>query len=728
MKKCTIIFCGLLLILSQKANSQQEGFMLNIKVETASKKAQTISEAPAIVSVITPEQIEELGVQTLTELMTYIPGFSVADSYWKRQIVTARGVKMTLYNDKILMLINGIPAYDAAAMEHYLDVMPINAIKRIEIIRGPGSTLYGTNAFSAVINIITKDGEENEGVDAYVKGGSFGTREIGTSFGGSKNDFSYFVSGTIKDNDGYLKEDVVDEYGKTGSILYEHDNSNFFTNLKYKDFSINSGYLYQKWAKFGPLPAFIYGNNNSLGAGGRAHQQKFYFNAIFDKNINDKLSTKISVHYDWMDKQTDIGLFGVNIYQNALNLIDTTVAPDYYRFGGSLIEGEAQIGYTFNDYISIIGGISAESRKTKNLADLYTDFNGDRLFEGATQELPFSVNDFGGYLQADGNFGKIAYVAGIRLSYLGISKEVYLTPRAGLVYNISKTSSVKALYGEAFRGAGPQEQYYKVPYLIYGLDAVNRGLKPERIRTYELAWDQSITEKYMFRINGYMLDVFDMINRREATQEELDIIDPNMTSTKIYDNLGEQKINGVEVEIKGYPSDVFSFFANFSYKDGQVDDDAAIYYNRNVIFNPADTSVTLEGGDKFDKIPSMENITANAGISFKFGKLAISPNFQYVGKKEGFIYVKKVYKQDIYGDKAAKYTIDSLVTVDPFGLLNLVVSYQFNNNINLSLSARNLLNAEYFYPEDVRKNLATIPGGPGISFFFKLSYNLFGKD
>jgi len=686
-----LLSCAMIFIFSQKAISQDPGFMLNIKVETASKKAQTISEAPAIISVITPEQIEKLGVQTLTELMTFIPGFSVADSYWKRQIVTSRGVKMTLYNDKVLMLINGIPAYDAAAMEHYLDVMPINAIKRIEIIRGPGSTLYGTNAFSAVINVITKDGEEHDGVDAYLKGGSFATREGGAAFGGSNNDFSYFFSTTLKDNDGYLKEDILDEYGKKDNILYEHDNSNFFTNLKYKDFAINSGYMFQKWSKFGPLPGFIYGNNHSVGAGGRAYHEKFYLNAIFDKEINDKFSTKVTLHYDWMDKQTDIGMFGENIYQGLLGLVDTTIAPDYYRFGGNVIQGEAQAGYVANDKLSLYMGITGESRQTKNLADLYTDYDGDRLFEGATQDLPFNVTDFGGYLQADGRFGKLGYVAGIRASYLGISEEAYFTPRAGLVYSLTKTSSVKALYGEAFRGAGPQEQYYKVPLLIYGLDAVDQGLKPERIQTYELAWDQSIAEKYILRINGYMLNVVDIINRRAATQEELNIIDPNMPSTLIYDNLGEQKLQGVEMEINGYPSETFEFFANFSYKDGEVINE--------------DTTT-------YDYIPFMEKIIVNAGFSVKFDKFTISPNIQFVGEREGTLAAKP----------------DSLYSVDAFNLLNLVVNYQFNDKLNLSVSARNLLDEEYFYPEDVRRKIAVIPGGPGMSVFFKLRYNLVGKN
>ncbi len=679
--------------------------LMNLEITTASKTAQTISEAPAIVTVITSKQIQEYGVLTLTELMTYVPGFTVADSYWKRQMVTARGVKMTLYNDKILMLINGIPAYDAAALEHYLDVIPITSVDKIEIIRGPGSTLYGTNAFSAVINIITKDGEKSTGFDAYLMGGSFATREVGFSVSDKFNNFSYHFGTTMKDNDGYRKYEVADEYTNTNfapthpfysyvsrlpkkhTLVYEHDNHNYFANLKYKDFSLQSGYMYQKWAKFGPLPAIIFSNNGNTASGGRAYQDKFYVNLIFDKELSEKLSTKVTFHYDWMDKQSDIGNFGEAIYKKLLNIIDTTTPNDFYRFSGYLYQLEAQARYSFNQYANIIAGATYESRTTTHLADLYSDLDGYLLFEGSTRKLPFSIDDIGAYLQVNGKIWKLGYTAGIRMSVLGMNEKTYITPRVGLVYGFAENSSIKLLYGEAFRGAGPQEGFYKVPILIYGPDAVGGSLKPERIRTYEVAWDQTITNRYKIRLNGYYLNVFDIIQRRDATQEELNIIDPNMTATKIYDNLGEQEIMGLEAEVHAYPTDYLSFFANYSYKEGKIFE--------------GDSTVS-------DYIPFMENHTFNGGFTLSiFNKrLSISPNYQYVGERKGTLISKP----------------DSIFSVDAFGLLNVNVSYKASEKVTISLIARNITDEMYFYPEDVRRNIPVIPGGPGASAFVKLHY------
>lgn len=676
--------------------------LLNMELSTVSKKAQSASEAPAIVTIITADQIENLGVQTLTELMTYVPGFTVADSYWKRQIVTSRGIKMTLYNDKILMLINGIAAYDAAALEHYLDVMPITSIKQIEIIRGPGSTLYGTNAFSAVINIITKDGKENQGAYSYIKGGSFGTKEIGLSLDNHIGNIYYHFGSVIEDNVGYKKFIECDEKGRFGDIIYEYDNDNVFTSINYKDFTFNGGYLYQTYVKYGPAPDLRYSTLNNFGTAGRTFTEKAYGNLIFNKIINTKLSTKVSVHYDYSDHQADLAQFGYLVYYK-LKKVDSiqVIPPDYYRFGGYLYQGEGQISYSFNEKLNLMLGVAGESRTTTNLADLYSDLNGKKVYEGSTKDLPIDAIDYGGFLQADGKLWKLGYAAGVRATYLGVSEKLYITPRAGLVYGLNKSSSIKLLYGEAFRGPGPQEQYYKVPTLIYGADALDRQLKPELIKTIELAGDIGLLKNYKIRANGFYNLIQDAINRRAATKDEITLIDPTIGGTSIYDNLGKQTIMGGELELAGYPTNYLNFFANISYKDGAASD------------VPYAGKINKDSTINYDYLPYVEKISGNVGLTFKWKGFSITPTAQYIGEKEG----------PLSGNSTVtKYKKDSVIKVEAYNLLHLTVKYQFNQNLNISFSIRNLLDAKYYYPEDVRRQIPAIPGGPPRAVFFKISY------
>lgn len=457
----------------------------------------------------------------------------------------------------------------------------------------------------------------------------------------------------------------------------------------------------QKYFKFGPSPDLRYSVNNSIHTGGRTYTQKLFTNLLFNYDISNKLSFKTSLHYDNSDHQADLGRFGLNIYDNTLHVIDTTFAPDYYRFSGYLYSGEAHLSYNINENHTIMGGISGESRYTTHLADLYSDYNGDKLFEGSTKKMPFYVNDYGSYMQADGKISKLGYILGVRATFLGISNKVYFTPRAGLVYNISKNSSIKALYGEAFRGPGPQEQYYKVPVLIYGSDAININLKPERIRTYELALDQSITDRFKVKINGFYLQIFDVINRRPATPEEINTINqPGMSSTSVYDNLGKQNIFGAEAEFNAYPTDYLNFFINGSYKDGEVFD------------IPSKTATKKDTLVSYDYLPFVEKYTATAGFTFKYKAFNFTPSFLMVGSKEG----------PFASNAIAPFKADSINKINAYTLLNLNLTYQFPQNIKLTISIRNLLDEKYYYPEDVRRRIAVVPGGPGRAIFFKISY------
>ncbi len=687
--------------------------LMNIEIFTVSKNVEKISEAPAIVTVITEEQIKNYGVQTLTELMSYVPGFSVSDNYFKRQMITSRGSKMTLYNDKILMLINGIPAYDAAALEYFLDVIPIPSIKQIEIIRGPGSTLYGTNAFSAVINILTKNGDEDNKLFAYISGGSFGTRETGIAFGDNYKDFSFHISAVMKNNDGYKKEGVVDENGEISDIVYEHDNNNILLNLKYKNFQIYMGYMFQKWTKFGSIPAFFF----NLGKGELVFNDKYFTNLIFDKNINEDINLKINYRFDWADKQAEWGSLPFILYQNVLGLIDTTTPPDYYRNRAYLNQIETNFSYNINKKINLMLGFSYENRTTKNLADIFSDLDGDFIYSNSTKETPFSVNDFGGFFQMNGKLGKIGYIAGLRASYLYIDKKTYLTPRIGLVYNLSASSSFKILYGESFRGAGAQEQYYKIPNIIYGAEVIEKQLKPEQIRSYEFAIDQSITQEYKLRLNAFYNNIYDIITRRAGTNEEKEKYEMvNM----VYDNIGEQYIYGGEFEFIGQPTENINFWANFSYKDGKVDKNLHFFYDQ-IISYKQDTSVTFSGGKEENFIPYMEKIIANAGFSYKIKNINISPNFQYMGKKKGYFNNKIT---EIKNNITYDYTIKTISEIEDYFLFNLFINYKLNEKMDLSLSIRNIFDKTYYYPEDVRKNLIKIPGGPRRNFYLKLSYKI----
>src|SRR5262245_41497727 len=172
----------------------------------ASKYEQKPSDAPASVSIITSEEIQRFGYRTLSEILRSVRGFfTTYDRNYS--YIGARGFdRPGDYDTRVLLLLDGHRIndniYDQSPIgtETLIDV---DAIERIEIIRGPSSSLYGTNAFLAVINVITKSGRDLKGTEVAATGGSFGTGEIRMSSGGRfENGLETFVTGSYYDSGG----------------------------------------------------------------------------------------------------------------------------------------------------------------------------------------------------------------------------------------------------------------------------------------------------------------------------------------------------------------------------------------------------------------------------------------------------------------------------------------------------------------------------------------------
>src|SRR5262245_34809957 len=151
-----------------------------LKVEAATKTEIPISKAPSAVTVITAKQIEESGMHSVPDLLRLVAGVNVR---WNpmTQTVDIRGFGENPFSNRVLLLIDGQP-YNSGdtggfPLSPAFDLFPIENIKRIEVVRGPGSSLYGENAFWGVVNIVTLSGEDLAGAAAQLYAGSRSTRE-----------------------------------------------------------------------------------------------------------------------------------------------------------------------------------------------------------------------------------------------------------------------------------------------------------------------------------------------------------------------------------------------------------------------------------------------------------------------------------------------------------------------------------------------------------------------
>ncbi len=208
--------------------------LMNIKVTTASKKSQSIDDAPAAIYVITQEDIRLYGSNNIGEALRMVPGIDIIQGGDQNYEVSARGISRTQYNtsNKILWLVNGRSIYNDAFGGVRIQSIPVSMddIERIEVIRGAGSSLYGANAFQGIVNIITKSPEDQKGFFANVDYGNLNQTNANIRYGGGNDKLSY------KATFGY---DNIDKQEKRWAGLTT-DSINTLADLGYTEGNINA--------------------------------------------------------------------------------------------------------------------------------------------------------------------------------------------------------------------------------------------------------------------------------------------------------------------------------------------------------------------------------------------------------------------------------------------------------------------------------------------------------
>ena len=187
--------------------------LLSTEITTLSRKSESLGSAPAAVHVISQSDIRRSGARSIPELLRLVPGMQVAQIDGNKWAVTARGSNGRFAN-KLLVLMDGRTLYNPMLSGVQWDAQDtdIAAIERIEVIRGPGATMWGSNAVNGIVNIITKHAADTTGGNIGVSGGMAGY-ETTVRYGGESGNSAYRFFGKVFDREGninLLGEDVED--------------------------------------------------------------------------------------------------------------------------------------------------------------------------------------------------------------------------------------------------------------------------------------------------------------------------------------------------------------------------------------------------------------------------------------------------------------------------------------------------------------------------------------
>ena len=185
--------------------------LISIQVTSVSKKETPLEQSPAAITVITSEDIRRLGIRTIPEALRLVPGMDVAQINGHEWAVSARGFN-DQYANKLLVLVDGRAVYTPTFGGVFWNVqdIPMSDLDRIDVIRGPGATLWGANAVNGVVNIITKSAKDTQGVLVSVTGGTVDQPSATVRYGGQLATNLYY-RGYVK----YFNRDgLVDSHGK----------------------------------------------------------------------------------------------------------------------------------------------------------------------------------------------------------------------------------------------------------------------------------------------------------------------------------------------------------------------------------------------------------------------------------------------------------------------------------------------------------------------------------
>ncbi|MCK9427021.1 MAG: TonB-dependent receptor [Ignavibacteriaceae bacterium] len=507
--------------------------LLNIKISSASKYWQKTFEAPSAVSIISSEDIEKFGYQTLGEALSSLCGFYF--SYDRNYSYTGvRGFsRPTDYNNRILLLLNNHAmnenVFGSSSLGTDLGI-PLSSIERIEVVRGPGSSLYGTGAMFAVINIITKSGKNFDKTSFSLGAGSLRDYTATFNYGSEiSNDLEVFFSTEYFNRKGrnlFFKE--FDDPSSNSGLAVDLDKDNYIgllTKINYKRLQIQLKY---------------------------STREKYIPTAPYGISFNDK-RTKTIDNISFAEISYTLPIDGTK-QLTFLSSIDNYKYSGDYPYNSSVLydaaDGiwtnlNAQFDWEVSSSYHLITGIEY---KGSIKSEYKTWDEAGEIFKTNTLSSVKSI-----YLQNEFQpLSNLSLMASVRYDDYS-NKSALFSPRGAVVFNFLDNTTLKLIYGSSYRTPNTYELYYKdIPTNF----KPNPYLTSEKITTLEFVAEQKLFNNFYGIFSLYNYKVNNLIDQNfDITDSSLQFINYSKVST-----------TGFEVDLNYHPSENIKTFFRYSYQ------------------------------------------------------------------------------------------------------------------------------------------------------------------
>ncbi|HVO64264.1 MAG TPA: TonB-dependent receptor [Terriglobales bacterium] len=511
------------------------------KVYTASRHLEDSREAPSAVTLISAEEIRVYGWRTLADVLRSVRGFHTA---YDRDY-TYLGVRGFLrsgdYNSRFLLLINGHRVndnvYDSAQVgtEFPLD---LNLIDHIEIVRGPSSSLFGTNAVFGVINVITRRAHPGIAVEVAGDTSSFLGRSGQLTATLQRGQVSGLVSGSLYraagHEDLFFPEFAMSEINR--GIAHNIDGDGFghgFADFQVASFRIQG--LYSRRSKLIPTAPYDTVFNDPTD---RSVDTRAYVDTSYHRSILANTDLDVRTYYDSYKSE------GYGAFDNR----------SLGRFTGVTTGRANWIGTEGNI------GIRAGRHRFTVGADYEYSFDIDQL-NYAIGQAPIldshrTLGMAAAYGEAELNlFPKVSIHGGGRLDWFDAFGTA-LSPRVAVVYSPTSRTAVKYIFGRAFRAPNAYESYYEDGFVIM---APTVPLKPENIQSHEVVLERSLASWLLVTAGGFYDHVENLIDQRP---------DP-VSGLTHFVNHGRDRSRGLEFELQAKRASGWSGRASYTFAKSQ---------------------------------------------------------------------------------------------------------------------------------------------------------------
>ena len=521
--------------------------LMDVKVETvygASKFLEKVSDAPASVTIVTADEIQRYGYRTLAELLASVRGFYVIYDR-NYTYVGVRGFSRPGdYNARILFLIDGHrhndDIYDGSDVGTVFP-MDMDLIDHVEIIRGPGSAVYGTGAVAAVVNVVTRRGRDLNGWEASGQGGSWETYKARVSYGNRfSNGIETLLSASFYNSAGHgrLFYPEFDSPATNNGIAENADADqyyNIFGELIRGDFTLHiiadSRTKHIPTASFGTV--FDDPRNKTTDAGRAVDLQ-------YAHTFENKWDILARASYDWY------GYRGNYIYDYA----GTGIPPfsrniDLASGDWTNFEFDASHVFYHQHHVTLGAEFRDDFRQHQENYDqqpymLYLDNTASRKNAAWYVQDNFSI------------LKKLTLVGAVRSDWYEQFGTTY-SPRAGAIFVPRPGTSIKLMYNRAFRAPNRYEQFY----VGTSGNVSNPLLSPEHVSSYELEADQSLGKIFHFSVSAFANNFNDLITP-----------DINSSTGHLeFQNADYQNTHGFEFAVGGHWRNGLQADASYSFQN-----------------------------------------------------------------------------------------------------------------------------------------------------------------